>query len=282
MIHELIENFLKLDTELAEEVKKVLKELKDKQIEEEQAKIDLEKKKNKNTKGWVEPVLDTDKISPRIPDNLLYKIFQWRLSQNDCRYRGYIIDGFPRNYENNVGLFAKDAEKFFLEESQKEPMAKKQPNKSEKASIKVNLEDNSQEIHRKFDLFEEYIPQTVIFLQGNDEFLKERCKGLGTNVVGTHYTEEGILRRLLNWRRMNEENIRNIIYFYRDNEFEILDINVEEKKSNEEFFSEIVKFIERVEIQIKIYIYIYIYNRKDHSKHMLLKNPSWRMRNLKR
>lgn len=47
---------------MGQEVKRVLKEMKDKMIEEEQAKIELDKKKNKNKKGYVEPVLDTEKV----------------------------------------------------------------------------------------------------------------------------------------------------------------------------------------------------------------------------
>ena len=51
---------------MGQEVRKVLKEMKDKMIEEEQAKIELDKKKNKNKKGYVEPVLDTDKVNIHI------------------------------------------------------------------------------------------------------------------------------------------------------------------------------------------------------------------------
>lgn len=98
----MLDGFLKQENTLADEVRAIMKEIKDKMIEEEQAKIEIEKKKNKNKKGWVEPILDTEKINPRIPDNFLYKIFQWRLEQNDCRYRGYVLEGFPRNYEQSV------------------------------------------------------------------------------------------------------------------------------------------------------------------------------------
>jgi adenylate kinase family enzyme len=41
----------------------------------------------------------------RLPDELLYKCFKWRLNQNDCLNRGYILDGYPRKYEDAIQLF---------------------------------------------------------------------------------------------------------------------------------------------------------------------------------
>lgn len=257
---------------MADEVRKVLKELKDKMIEEEQAKIDLEKKKNKNKKGWVEPILDTEKLNPRIPESLLSRIFQWRLTQNDCKYRGFVLDSFPRNYENSVALFTKDSEKFFLEEKERE--ANKKP--KEKGAKSTFIEDNNLDLKKKFDLFIDLIPQTVVFLHAGDDFLKERCKSLG-NVVGTHYTEEGILRRLLSYKKMNEENVgRNVYSFYRDNEFEVLDVNVEEKKNYEEFFKEIMKFIERVFFYILLLNKQFCIYRKDLLRPIIRRIKSWR------
>ena len=272
MIQEVIEQFLKLDTELAEEVRHVLKELKDKMIEEEQARIDVEKKKNKNKKGWVEPILDTEKLVPRIPDAFLPRIFQWRLSQNDCRYRGYVLDGFPRNYDSSMNLFvnAKDCEKFLIEEKEREALRKPK----EKGAKGTIIEDNI-DWKRKFELLIEHIPQTVVFLHAGDEFLKERCKGLGATVVGTHYTDEGMIRRLIAYRKMKEENpARNILSFYRDNEFETLDLNIDEKKTDEEFLSEITKFIERV-FRYLLLMFSHGLNRKDHSKRTTQRIRSW-------
>lgn len=141
------------------------------------------------------------------------------------------------------GLFTNDSEKFFLEEAQKEP--KKPAKLTEKASIKID----EPEILRKFELQHDLIPESVLILYGSDDFLKERCKSLPANFLnGSHYTEEGMFRRLLGWRKMNEENMRNIGSFYRGNDFEIMDLNVEEKKAEEETLKQIQAFIERVRI----------------------------------
>ena len=35
----------------------------------------------------------------KIPSEMLSKAFRWRLSQNDCQNRGYMLDGYPTCYK---------------------------------------------------------------------------------------------------------------------------------------------------------------------------------------
>jgi hypothetical protein len=35
----------------------------------------------------------------KIPADLLNEAFRWRLNQNDCQNRGYVLDGYPISYE---------------------------------------------------------------------------------------------------------------------------------------------------------------------------------------
>lgn len=30
---------------------------------------------------------------------------RWRLNQNDCQNRGYVLDGYPKNYKTAYGVF---------------------------------------------------------------------------------------------------------------------------------------------------------------------------------
>lgn len=46
-----------------------------------------------------------DKVDVRLPDELIYKCYKWRLSQNDCLNRGYILDGYPRKYQDAKEIF---------------------------------------------------------------------------------------------------------------------------------------------------------------------------------
>lgn len=41
----------------------------------------------------------------RLPDEILFKILRLRLTDNDCRNRGYILDGFPRTYNQAQEVF---------------------------------------------------------------------------------------------------------------------------------------------------------------------------------
>ncbi len=58
------------------------------------------------------------------------------------------------------------------------------------------------------------MPEWVISLDAPDEFLKERVMNLPENLVaGTHNTEEGLLRRLVEFRAINEEDSTVLNYF---------------------------------------------------------------------
>lgn len=46
-----------------------------------------------------------DAVDVRLSDELVYKCYKWRLTQNDCLNRGYILDGFPRRYEDAKEIF---------------------------------------------------------------------------------------------------------------------------------------------------------------------------------
>lgn len=51
------------------------------------------------------PPFDPETVDVRLSDELVYKCFKWRLTQNDCLNRGYILDGYPRRYEDAKELF---------------------------------------------------------------------------------------------------------------------------------------------------------------------------------
>lgn len=41
----------------------------------------------------------------KMPTELLNEAFRWRLSQNDCQNRGYVLDGYPQSLETANGVF---------------------------------------------------------------------------------------------------------------------------------------------------------------------------------
>ena len=48
--------------------------------------------------GWPEIIIDNSEV--RVPDELLWDVLKLKLNENDCRNRGYILDGFPRIYKD--------------------------------------------------------------------------------------------------------------------------------------------------------------------------------------
>lgn len=81
-------------TELGEEIKAKVEELKDAIV----AKIEEERQALGDDAGEPEEI-DREKLQVRLPDELLFKVLKIRLTENDCRNRGYILDGFPRNFK---------------------------------------------------------------------------------------------------------------------------------------------------------------------------------------
>ena len=64
------------------------------------------------------------------------------------------------------------------------------------------------------------IPESVVFLNANDEFLKDRVKHLPEeSLLDTHWNEEGMNRRLPLYRKLNEEGTGNpiVIDFFKEN-----------------------------------------------------------------
>ncbi len=58
------------------------------------------------------------------------------------------------------------------------------------------------------------MPANVVCLESPDEFLRIRIMNLPENVVtGTHNTEEGLMRRLTDYRTINTEDETVLNYF---------------------------------------------------------------------
>ena len=84
------------NTELIEEIRGKIEELRD---AAQQAIIDA------RPEDAEEEEIDRESLSIRFPDDLLYKLLRLRLNENSCRNRGYILDGYPKKYEDAVQLF---------------------------------------------------------------------------------------------------------------------------------------------------------------------------------
>ena len=51
--------------------------------------------------------IDPMSLTFKIDSSLVYKELKKVLTRNDCRNRGYILDGYPRNYSDAQNIFLK-------------------------------------------------------------------------------------------------------------------------------------------------------------------------------
>uniref|UniRef100_A0A8C0H7Y3 Adenylate kinase 7 n=2 Tax=Chelonoidis abingdonii TaxID=106734 RepID=A0A8C0H7Y3_CHEAB len=150
----------------------------------------------------------------RLDDQYVIKFMKEKLKSMPCKNQGYILDGFPKTYDQAKDLF--------------------------------NLEDDAEEeeTRSKVPRYDKLItPEYVISLNASDEFLKNRVMNLPESVVaGTHYTQDRFLRTLSLFRELNTEDETVLNYF---DELEIhpqfIDVAKFEDPENRFIVKEIIK-----------------------------------------
>lgn len=111
----------------------------------------------------------------KIPSSMMSEAFRWRLSQNDCQNRGYILDGYPTCYKTAL-------EVFFITPEKPAPKVKKADDDEEdekEASAKEEEEDPEEAAKKYAPKFQKHIyPDSVILLRGSDDYLRQRATSL--------------------------------------------------------------------------------------------------------
>ncbi|KAM4830625.1 adenylate kinase 7 isoform X2 [Urocitellus parryii] len=132
----------------------------------------------------------------RLEDQYVIRFVKEKLKSMPCRNQGYILDGYPKTYDQAKDLFNQEDE------------------------------EEDEEVKGKMLPFDKLIiPEFVCSLDASDEFLKERVMNLPESVVaGTHYSQDRFLRALSNYRDMNIEDETVLNYF---DEIEIHPIHID-------------------------------------------------------
>ena len=125
--------------------------------------------------------------------------FRWRLSQNDCQNRGYILDGYPICYKTCNEVFYITPEK---------PAPK--PKKVDEEGNEVEEEDpenemDPEELAKKYaPKFQSHIyPDSMILLRGSDELLRQRAENLKKE-DNKKWDKENFERRLRGYKEYND------------------------------------------------------------------------------
>ncbi|XP_022909711.1 adenylate kinase 7-like [Onthophagus taurus] len=179
------------------------------QEEEEGEEVDLEAIQDQIRE--IETALNGTE-NGRLPDDMLIGLVKAQLKSNRCSNQGYVLDGFPKTMEQTKSLFGGGGgdggggEEEEAEEEDEEGGGGGGP----KPTI---------------------LPDFVITLYATDEFLCNRIMQLPErDIQDTHYTEEGMLRRLTDFHANNTEDNTMLNYF---DEIEIHPLVVDAMKEPE-------------------------------------------------
>jgi len=148
----------------------------------------------------------------RLEDNLIIKFFKEKLLSKPCQNQGFILDGFPKTREQAQALFEHDGE-------------------GDEGAEEEGGEEDAKE--PKFNKL--ITPEIILKLDASDDFLCKRIMNLPEKLVqDTHNTEEGLSRRLADFRENNNEDNTVINVFEEDFDLEVIRFSadvIEEDKS---------------------------------------------------
>lgn len=139
--------------------------------------------------GW--PEIDETTLPVRVPDDFLYKLLKLKLNENDCRNRGYILDGYPRTYKDSQFTFLKKVIKYDEEGE-------------EVAEESEELEEGEEKTFDNYIKNDDIFPGSTIVLTGSNDDLIKRVKELPEeSISGTHYNQADMERRLAAYCKAN-------------------------------------------------------------------------------
>ncbi|XP_063992217.1 adenylate kinase 7-like [Diachasmimorpha longicaudata] len=130
-------------------------------------------------------------------DDIVNKLLKTKFKSPECTNQGYVLDGYPRTWNEARDLF------------------------DNKLTVTSNTTSSSENL-RMF-------PEFVMQLEATDEFLHNRVLNLPHSVIQTtHYDVESTMKRLEEYRRRNTEN-DTALRFFTENGLHPLIVDVEEE-----------------------------------------------------
>lgn len=118
-----------------------------------------------------------------------------KLGENDCRNRGYILDGYPRVYRGAQSSFLKKVVELDEDGQPIEEEEEELP-EGELPGFDKHVKD------------ETIFPGSIVVMEGRDEDLVQRVRELPEDqILGSHYTPEDMKRRLKSYRIANNSTV---------------------------------------------------------------------------
>ena len=195
--------------EFGDEVRK-----KEEEIEENVNKA-MEEYEHRKNKKKTDPPFDPLPFR-KFPNDFLAKIIKNKLNSGECLGKGYILENYPKSYDDCLNLFNKN-----------------------------NPEEN------KFELNKDIIPDSVLIINNyTDESLKEKLKKKYTDYEErTNELDSKFNRRLGKYKQLevnNNDNPKLLTDFYKENNMDVYFIDEKKLMQNlEEENKKIIDFLER-------------------------------------
>lgn len=149
----------------------------------------------------------------RYEDQYIIQFFMEKLMSMPCQNQGFVLDGFPKTYSQARELFG-------------------------------NKDEPEDEEAPKLEFNPKIMPEVVVSLDSDDDFLKKRIMNLPESVVsGTHNTEDLFLKRLAEFRAVNTDDQTVLNYF---DELEVHPEHVDISKDTSSNMSQVVEKIVKI------------------------------------
>ncbi|XP_056261606.1 adenylate kinase 7-like isoform X1 [Seriola aureovittata] len=152
----------------------------------------------------------------RLADHLVFDILQEKLNSKPCRNQGFVLDGFPKTYEQAKMIF-------------------------------IDEDTENQDTMVKTPVYNTKItPEHVIALEASDDFLTKRVQGLPERVAEkTRCTQDEFLPRLMRYRQLSTAEETLLDYF---DELEIHPEQIEVNTDDPDYTDVMKKITEMVGI----------------------------------
>jgi hypothetical protein len=182
------------------------------------------------------------------------KLLKEKLGTGECAGKGYVLDNYPKTYQDCLNVFAKAHKKKIKrviteEEREKEKKAKK---KDDKNKNKDTEEDKEEEVEIvEYEVIKSLLPDSVIMINNyTEESLRNKL------MLNPEYEEKQqeldirFNRRLEEYKENNETpsdpNTKTLETFYKENNIEIHYVNETEFMNNQEIENiKIIEYLER-------------------------------------
>ena len=207
---------------LGEKMRQKMKEIEEKILI---AQDEYDKRKNKKK---TDPPFDPTPYR-RLDSEFIGKLLKEKISTGECAGKGYVLDNYPKTYQDCLNVFA---------------IAHKKRIKKEKNVDKENNKDNNEEEDEyiemvEYEVIKDLLPDSVIMINNyTEESLKNKLSQNPEYEEKQQEIDSRFNRRLKYFKENNENpvepNIKTLETFYKENNIEIHYVNETEFMKNQE------------------------------------------------